>query len=55
MCRHTGATQILWRYCKANNIEIHEGLAGDIHSWLKKQLGHVLLSTTSITSRLYIK
>jgi site-specific recombinase XerC len=45
-CRHTGATQMLWRYCKANNIEIHEGMAGDIHAWLKKQLGHVLLSTT---------
>lgn len=46
MCRHTGATQLLWRYCHANKIEIHEGMTGDIHAWLKKQLGHVLLSTT---------
>ena len=44
--RHTVATQLLWRYCEANSIKIHEGMAGDIHAWLKKQLGHVLLSTT---------
>tara|TARA_R110002167_G_scaffold54564_3_gene155467 strand:- start:1716 stop:3077 length:1362 start_codon:yes stop_codon:yes gene_type:complete len=46
MCRHTGATQMLWRYCHVHGIEIHEGMAGDIHAWLKNQLGHTLLSTT---------
>lgn len=50
MLRHTGATQMLWRYCHTHGIKVHEGMAGDIHSWLKKQLGHTLLSTT----RLYI-
>jgi site-specific recombinase XerC len=46
MCRHTGTTQLLWRYCKEKNIKIHEGMAPDIHSWLKSQCGHSLLSTT---------
>lgn len=46
MLRHTGATHLLWRYAKANGIELHESMAGDIHSWLKYQLCHSDLSTT---------
>ena len=46
MLRHSGATHLLWRYAKANGIELHESMAGDIHSWLKYQLCHNDLSTT---------
>jgi integrase len=51
MLRHTGATQTLWRYCYEKKIEVHEGMAGDIHAWLKDQLGHTMLSTTKMYIR----
>jgi integrase len=46
MMRHTGATQMLYRWGKENNIEVTEAIATDIHSWLKLQLGHADMETT---------
>ncbi|MBU2969231.1 site-specific integrase [Pseudoalteromonas sp. C2R02] len=44
--RHTGATQLLYRWGKENGIEVTEAIATDIHSWLKLQLGHADMETT---------
>ena len=49
--RHTGATQILYRYGELKGIAITEANAPGIHNWLRIQLGHSRLSTTI----LYIK
>lgn len=46
--RHTGATQILYRWGKENNITIISANTTDIHSWLKYQLGHQNIRTTEI-------
>jgi site-specific recombinase XerD len=46
--RHTGATQILYRWGKENNITIMSANTTDIHSWLKYQLGHQNIRTTEM-------
>lgn len=44
--RHTGATQLLYRWGKEKEIEITDANTNDIHSWLKNQLGHKNVKTT---------
>lgn len=49
--RHTGATHLLWNYCKIKNIEPDERMAAQFHSFLQFQLGHHSIETT----RYYIR
>jgi len=54
MLRHTGATQILWRYLKENNItasHTNEYMINDAHIILQAQLGH---QSREVTRR-YVK
>ncbi|MGB0835400.1 MAG: site-specific integrase [Psychrobium sp.] len=46
--RHTGATQLLYRWGKEKGIEITDANSPDIHSWLQYQLGHQNLGTTKL-------
>ncbi|SFC36924.1 site-specific integrase [Pseudoalteromonas denitrificans] len=46
--RHTGATQLLYRWGKEKGIEITDANSPDIHSWLQYQLGHQNLATTKL-------
>jgi len=46
--RHTGATQLLYRWGKEKGIEITDANTNDIHSWLKYQLGHQNVETTKL-------
>ena len=54
MMRHTGATQLLWRYLKEHNLtasHTNELLVADAHIMLQKLLGHQSVKTT----RMYVK
>jgi site-specific recombinase XerD len=54
MLRHTGATQLLWRYLKEHNLtasHTNELLVADAHIILQKLLGHNDIKTT----RMYVK
>lgn len=54
MLRHTGATQLLWRYLKEHNLtasHTNELLVADAHLMLQKLLGHQSVKTT----RMYVK
>lgn len=44
--RHTGATHLLYNYCKIHNIEPTEQLATLFHTILQYQLGHKSIETT---------
>jgi site-specific recombinase XerD len=46
--RHTGATQLLYRWGIEKGIEITDANTNDIHSWLKMQLGHKSVETTKL-------
>lgn len=46
--RHTGATQILYRWVKEKGIIMTDANTADIHSWLSKQLGHQSIKTTKM-------
>lgn len=49
--RHTGATHLLWNYCRLKGIELDERMAAQFQTFLQFQLGHVSIETT----RHYIK
>lgn len=49
--RHTGATHLLWNYCRLKGIDPDERMAGQFQSFLQFQLGHVSIETT----RYYIR
>ncbi len=49
--RHTGATQLLYRWGQANDTDICEAHKTTIHSFLKRQLGHKSLDTTMLYIR----
>jgi site-specific recombinase XerD len=54
MMRHTGATQLLWRYLKEHNLtasHTNELLVADAHIILQKLLGHKNIETT----RMYVR
>lgn len=44
--RHSGATHLLYNYCKINGVEPNEQLAVQFHTVLKYQLGHKSIETT---------
>lgn len=44
--RHTGATHLLWNYCKIMDIEPDERIAAQFHTFLQHQLGHSSIETT---------
>ncbi|GFD81715.1 MAG: site-specific integrase [Pseudomonadota bacterium] len=49
MCRHTGATQILWRYLKMHNktaCHTNDLMVNDAHKILQEILGHKNVETT---------
>lgn len=49
--RHTGATHLLWNYCRLKGIDPDERMAVQFQSFLQFQLGHVSIKTT----RYYIR
>ncbi|NRA79315.1 MAG: site-specific integrase [Pseudoalteromonas sp.] len=54
MMRHTGATQLLWRYLKEHNLtasHTNDLLVADAHVMLQKLLGHINVETT----RMYVR
>jgi site-specific recombinase XerD len=54
MMRHSGATQLLWRYLKEHNLtasHTNQLIVADAHAVLQKLLGHMDLSTT----KMYVK
>ncbi len=51
MLRHSGATHMLWNFCRIHNIEPDVRLAATIMDLLKEQLGHSDLETT----RMYVR
>lgn len=55
MLRHTGATHMLWNYCRINNIQPDTRLAATFQEILKDQLGHADLETTRMYVRTIIK
>jgi integrase len=55
MLRHTGATHMLWNYCRINKIEPDVRLASMFQELLKEQLGHADIETTRMYIRTIIK
>ena len=53
--RHTGATHMLYRYCKIHGIEPDEKAAAALHEVLKEQLCHESIETTRMYIRTIIK
>lgn len=54
MMRHTGATQLLWRYLKEHNLtaqHTNDLIVADAHAVLQKMLGH----RDIITTKMYVK
>ncbi|WP_339771499.1 site-specific integrase [uncultured Paraglaciecola sp.] len=54
MMRHSGATQLLWRYLKEHNLtasHTNDLLVTDAHAVLQKMLGHMDIKTT----KMYVK
>lgn len=55
MLRHTGATHMLWNYCRLHNIEPDVRLATTFQEIIQEQLGHADLETTRMYIRTIIK
>ncbi len=55
MLRHTGATHMLWNYCRLNGIEPDVRLATMFQEVLQEQLGHADIETTRMYIRTIIK
>jgi len=55
MLRHSGATHMLWNYCRIHNIEPDVRLAAIFQEVLQDQLGHADIETTRMYIRTIIK
>lgn len=55
MLRHTGATHMLWNYCRIHGIEPDVRLAATFQEILQEQLGHADIETTRMYVRTIIK
>lgn len=55
MLRHTGATHMLWNYCRIHGIEPDVRLAAMFQEILQEQLGHADIETTRMYVRTILK
>lgn len=55
MLRHSGATHMLWNYCRIHGIEPDVRLASMFQEVLKDQLGHADIETTRMYVRTIVK
>jgi site-specific recombinase XerD len=55
MLRHTGATHMLWNYCRIHGIEPDVRLAATFQEILQEQLGHADIETTRMYIRTILK